>query len=357
VNRTACCLVLVVAAALAGGASNAASPHTPQFETPTIPFLDGAGMGFHTSAAVTPARRRLAAVSWWGRAYAVGGGETVRVFVSTAYPEADPLGQRWADFFASLPHGVELSRVTAYIAPIDEVEEICGSDNVLGCYGGQRLVTVGEPTGGVPAAAVATHEYGHHVAANRSNSPWLAIDWGTKRWASYVGVCSRVASGTAYPGNEGSAYDLNPGEAFAESYRVLVETGGTATGFGWNIVSPSFAPDSTALARVKQDVLEPWSSPKPQVIRVKFPRGSHVWRTRVATPLDGLLAARLAVGTGAADELTLLADDGRTVLASGAWDSSGGISTETQICGRRSLVVRVTRHAGPRSVLLRVSVP
>ena len=37
----------------------------------------------------------------------------------------------------------------------------------------------------------------------------------------------------AFPGNEGANYSLNPGEAFAESYRVLVETNGTAVGYDW----------------------------------------------------------------------------------------------------------------------------
>ena len=65
-------------------------------------------------------------------------------------------------------------------------------------------MTVGETTDGIAPNSVATHEYGHHVAANSNNAPWRAIDWGTKRWASMVGVCSRVQSGMAFPGDEGA---------------------------------------------------------------------------------------------------------------------------------------------------------
>jgi hypothetical protein len=63
---------------------------------------------------------------------------------------------------------------------------MCFTTEALGCYGGQTLVVVGESMDGIAPSSIATHEYGHHVAANRSNAPWPAIDWGTKRWASQV---------------------------------------------------------------------------------------------------------------------------------------------------------------------------
>ena len=52
-----------------------------------------------------------------------------------------------------------------------------------------------------------------------------SVDYGTKRWASYENVCARkIAAGVLFPGAEDVApYMLNPGEAFAETYRVLNE--------------------------------------------------------------------------------------------------------------------------------------
>ena len=88
--------------------------------------------------------------------------------------------------------------MTVYIAPLAEVSGDVLDRRGARCYGGQTLVVVGETTDGIAPNSVAAHEYGHHVAANRSNAPWPAIDWGTKRWASEVGVCSRVSAGRRF---------------------------------------------------------------------------------------------------------------------------------------------------------------
>jgi len=69
-------------------------------------------------------------------------------------------------------------------------------------------------TVGVPLEQILAHEYGHHVSANRSNPPWQAVDWGPKRWATYLGVCPHAVRGEMFPGDEGAAYELNPGEGW-----------------------------------------------------------------------------------------------------------------------------------------------
>ena len=210
-----------------------------------------------------------------------------------------------------LPHGKELSAAKVYIAPLPQVAEMCFTTEALGCYGGQTLVVVGESTDGIAPSSIATHEYGHHVAANRSNAPWPAIDWGTKRWASQVGVCSRVRSGMAFPGDEGMNYSLNPGEAFAESYRVLVETNGTAAGYDWPIIDPSFRPTPESLAALREDVLHRRVGPQPQrrFEASSFAKGAPR-STKVATLLDGDLQLRVTVPGGGADDVTLLSSDG-----------------------------------------------
>ena len=218
------------------------------------------------------------------------------MFVSDAYG-ADQV-QRWADFFSALPHGSELRDLTAYVAPIDEVGWMCGPD-ALGCYGGNRLVTIGDPIGSVSAEEVATHEYGHHVAGNRDNAPWLAVDWGTKRWASYQNVCARAKAGSVYPGDEGSWYRLNPGEAFAEAYRVMVDTKRGASVFTWSLVDSSFLPDASALRAVEDDVMKPWSAPSSTRLVARFrTSGPKVWTRKVATPLDGIFSLAVTLPQG-----------------------------------------------------------
>jgi hypothetical protein len=304
------------------------------------------------------ALRHLAGTSWWGGTYPVPDGEHVSIHISTRYPQLETFAQQWVSFFAGLPHGHELSLVKVFVAPVDEVEQMCLSDGVLGCYQENELVTVGDARGGLTPTSVAAHEYGHHIAFNRLNPPWRALDWGTKRWASLVGICARAAAATAFPGDEGGNYSLNPGEGFAESYRVLVETGGTAVGYAWPIVDPSFRPDGAALAAVREDVLHPWSGPTAAIIQGRFGRKSHVWTRTIYTPLDGDLSIRISVpGGGGADELTLRASDGRTLLAKSAWDGSGGKAVTYRICGTRSLKVRVTRGGAAMRFTLRIASP
>ena len=67
------------------------------------------------------------------------------------------------------------------------------------------------------------HEYGHHVAQSPPEHAVAAIDWGPKHWASAANVCARVSRREAFPGDEGSNYARNPGEAWAEAYRLMDE--------------------------------------------------------------------------------------------------------------------------------------
>ena len=170
----------------------------------------------------------------------------------TAFRRDESTRMTWANFFAWLYHGSELSKVTIYQAPLDEVRELCGAESA-GCYSPSRQILVFPGDVGAGGDAdIGAHEYGHHIAANRRNDPWDANDWGTKRWATVVGVCSRVAAGTAFPGDEGEHYTLNTGEAFAEAYRFLnIQRGGTWANFPL-IVDPSFAPTAKSLAAVLQ---------------------------------------------------------------------------------------------------------
>lgn len=290
------------------------------------------------------ARKRLRNAAWLGGVYTASTGEPVHVLVSSGYPDGQAIGQRWADFLASLVHGNELGLATVYVVTPGDMRFFCGPQT-LGCYWGNELVFMGETVSGVTPEEVARHEYGHHVAANRQNPPWLAVDWGPKRWASAANVCARQQRAEVFPGDEDAHYELNPGEGFAEVYRVLNETkaGLSPT---WSLVDPSFSPDAAALAAAERDVVEPWSTPVTQVFRARFTqRGPAVWKMSISTPLDGNATVSLKFPRGALHELTVLTAGGR-VLAKGLWSGGAEKRATATVCGHRSLVLRVARR-GP----------
>ncbi len=236
----AAALCWVLALLMVGGAGGRESVSSSQASL--------VGRAIHPPAA-TVSTQSLArsAASWTGGVTKAQTGELVNVFVSSALPPDLGTAQSWADFLAGLMHGPELSALTAYIGTFAEMQEICG-EHALGCYGANRMVSMGETVFGVTAAEVVRHEYGHHIAFHRVNAPWQAIGWGPKHWASVESVCARAAGGTAFPGDEGGNYALNPGEAWAETYRLLDERGAGASGSGWQIVDSSFFPDEVAFA-------------------------------------------------------------------------------------------------------------
>jgi hypothetical protein len=242
-------------------------------------------------------------------------------------------------------HGPEISRLAAYFANEAEVEELCGGP-ALGCYANNMMVSIGETVEGVSADEVATHEYGHHVAHNRVNPPWRAIDYGTKRWATYADICARSARGAAFPGDEGDHYSLNPGEGFAEAYRVLNERRRGIALSPWTLVDLSFYPDELALARVEEDVLREWTGGSRVVVAGRV-RGRQ-WSKKLSTPLDGDVSVRLQLPPATNAALEVLTPDGR-VVTRGRWSSAREQTATFQACGQRSFSLRLTkRGAVPR---------
>ena len=287
-----------------------------------------------------------AAAAFWGGTYTANTGEAVHIEVSDAYPQDPALPQRWADYLASLVHGDELASLTAYLAPFDEVQSICG-DDALACYSSQAQTLVApaeNPGADLTTEAIVAHEYGHHVAANRLNTPWRAIDYGTKRWATYMNVCAQAATGDVYPGAEDTEhYALNPGEGFAEAYRVLNQQQLGQPLFAWQIVSSTFFPDATALQLIEQDVRTPWTGPT--TVRVSGSLAARKSRTSpVATPLDGTARVALRVSRGAvtADVLAGTKRVARVTVSAGRAGSRS-----VTVCGQRSLRLRLT--AGRRA--------
>jgi hypothetical protein len=276
----------------------------------------------------------------WGGTITATNGESVTVDVSDGYPQDPALQLRWADFMTSLVHGPELSTVVVVIAPLRQVKSICGRV-ALACYlnASKTLYAPGDDVEGeATAQSIVAHEYGHHVAASESNAPWDAIDWGTKRWATAMNVCAQVQTGRLYPGDERRNYLFNPGEAFAESYRVLNEQALELPQTPWNIVDPSLQPSQAALDALRQDVATPWTGPTLVTRTGSFAKASKA-KTKaftIATPLDGTLAFRVSSPK------------------TGRYRATASAST---VCGQRSVTVKVWRVSGYGPYTLTVGTP
>jgi hypothetical protein len=292
-----------------------------------------------------------AAAFAWGGTYPTGDtlGSQVHVEVSDAYPVDQTLPQTWATYLGTLVHGPELAKLTLDLMPLSEVESQCGAQ-ALACYDPNAETIFAAPDDQLdapPAQQIVAHEYGHHIAFNRSDLPWSAEEYGTKRWASYENICAKTASGTVFPGDEGRNYAENSGEAFAESYRVLnlVKTGQDAT--GWDVVDRSFYPDAKALQLIEQDIATPWTGPTVHHVHGSFGFG----QTRtigVATALDGDFAATLHSPTKASMKLQLFS--GTHLVASGK-------AVRFAVCGQRALTLKVVRVKGAGAFTVDISKP
>jgi len=348
------CAAAVVTALTAAAAAQSAtkqrleSPHLSEIARASGPIPDTVLQAAPTSA--------LAPNGYWGGIYRTASGENVTVYASNSYAVDPALGQRWADFLASLLHGSELSSVTLLLAPSLQVTRVCGWD-AIACYisQGSLLYAPGEdPSSDFSAEAVVTHEYGHHVAANRSNAPWLAIDWGPKRWASSMQVCAKARTGQLFPGAEDSLhYEVNPGEGWAETYRVLNERRLGVAEPPWQIVSESLYPTDSALAAAEQDVTTPWQTATTSVRTAALSRATRTRAYTFAAPLDGTLKVTLRPSPGLRAALDVYAGPTRVTHAVGA----RAFSQTTRICGARSYTIRVTEVSGKGSFRLTVGKP
>jgi len=355
-GRSPSARVLVLCAATVATAlvTAAAAQSKPQRSLQS-PQVDQIARAFRP---ITDKQVALTAVpnGFWGGQYRIATGESVTVYASNSYPVDPALGQRWADFLGTLVHGSELSTVTVLIATPSQIARTCGSDAVA-CYSAQGafLYTPGEDPGtDLSAEAVITHEYGHHVAANRSDAPWLALDWGPKRWASAMQVCAKAKSGVLVPGAEDPVqYTENPGEGWAETYRVLNERKAGRAETPWEIVSEAMYPTAADLAAAEQDVTNPWTHDTVTTQTATFTRATRKRTFTIATPLDGSLKVTLRPSAGMRLGLDVYAGAKRVAHTVSARIVSRG----TTVCGARSYRVRVNALSGRGRVQLTVSKP
>jgi hypothetical protein len=348
------CAVAVATALVA--AAVAQSSTTRRLEVPARSEISRASSPIVDREVAAAGVSAVAPAGYWGGEYRTAAGESVTIYASNSYPVDPLLGQRWADFLGSLVHGPEISTVTVLLATSDEIARVCGSDAVA-CYSpqGPVLYTPGEDPGSdLSAEAVITHEYGHHVAANRSDAPWSALNYGPKHWASAMQVCARTRSGELFPGAEDARhYAQNPGEGWAETYRVLNERKAGLAEVPWQIVTQALYPTAAALTAAEQDVTTPWRAPTTTTQTGTLSRTKKTRTFTVATPLDGTLKMTLKHSAGMRLSVDVFASSTRAAHVV----TTGVVSRTFTACGARSYRFRVTELAGRGSVSLTVAKP
>jgi hypothetical protein len=337
-------LLGVIGLGVAAAAASGSSGHVQQATHFTLSGLATGPAAFRDTV-LTGSRRLQAAVraGEWGGNVTASDGEVLQLFVSDAYPVDPSVTQSLADFMVQLYHGDELGKAIVYVAPFDEVQSICGA-GAGGCYdpSDETIVVPGDALpDGTTKETILVHELGHNLARNRLNPPWSPVDWGTKRWATAMNVCTRTAAGTAFPGDEGANYRLDPGEALAESYRIL--NFGKQAWPSWTvlaplIVDPSFAPTPAALDALKEDVLDPWTGPAVASFGGRVASVKLAARHVVATPLDGSFSVKLTHAPRGASISLVDTRTGRVV-------AKGALRASFTVCGQRklSVLVRATK--------------
>lgn len=237
--------------------------------------------------------------------------------------------QEVADLLASFPHGDELAELKIEVVAPDEAELRCRGG--LACYlPATETLVMPDATDGYAWEQVLAHEYGHHLAANRVNAPWSALDYGPKRWATLEDVCQKDREGMFV------SYRRDPGEAFAEAYRLLVSARTQAwTPFPVIVDSTLFPMAANVQAAVLDDITSPWTGPREYTVTRRLAAGATAV-IPVSTPLDGTLDAGLLTGSGT---LKLGRASGREVSGT--------------VCGERT--TRLTLKAA-KAGLFRISV-
>lgn len=275
-----------------------------------------------------------------------GSGATITVSVTAACAEScdvtDP--QRVADFIGTLIHGPEVSLLTVQLDTEFQLGYDCGFGAEACYFSGENKIAIGgyeEADGdGATFDFVLTHEYGHHVAQHRAMpAPFRsAINWGTERWASVENVCRGRRAGKLFPGNEGSHYFEDPGEAFAESFAHLRFP---EKQIAWGY-APSLRPTPASLRAIREDTLSPWQGRTSLTLSGRLPaRGKGAAVESLRTPLDGTVSLRPSSLSRHGYELALRSRAGR-LLRSSRHGLDRGHQLDYTVCGQNQLTLVIT---------------
>lgn len=289
-----------------------------------------------------------------GERYSVNDGREDSIAVSvtaacqTACTDADP--QQIADFVGTLIHGYEIDLLTVQLDTPFQIGFDCGFD-AQSCYysGENKIVLSGDDTVASDGASrdyILAHEYGHHVAQHREvPKPFpAAIDWGPERWSSYEHVCQGRRAGALFPGNEGTHYYEDPGEAWAESFAHYRFPEAPVK---WEWI-PSLKPNATAFRAIREDTLHPWPARTGFELRGRAPgRGGGTAVESFRTPRDGEVSLGPVDKPGLGYQLSLR-NPSNKVLRSSHRAATFRHRLDYTVCGqpRLRVAVRSTRRSG-----------
>ncbi len=269
--------------------------------------------------------------------YPTADGTMIAVKLASSYTGDPAVAQTYATFLGTLPHGSELASLKVTVVSSSEIASACGgkpSDGILACYGAsdQTMIVPGDQSADSTFSVnyVITHEYGHHIAAHRSNAPLAALDFGPKRWSSYELVCTNTIDGKLVPGDQGENYLSNPGEAWAESYARLV--------FpleAWRF-TPVLRPSQGSSLAAAADVAQPWTK---RVSATFTGKNTHTFKLPIT--LDGAFTLQLD-GPAKANYDLVVRSGGKTVERTTRKDSRDRIHYRIACRDRRTETLRIT---------------
>ncbi len=302
-------------------------------------------------AAPGAAGARIAATASSQR-YPLGDGsaDSIAVAVSAACQEecdaADP--QAVASAIGTFIHGPEVNLLTVQLDTPFQLGFDCGFEAQSCYFGGENKIVLSGDADPAPDKAsrdfVLAHEYGHHVAQHRDMpAPFpTAINWGTERWSSVENVCKGHRAGAFFPGDEGTHYYEDPGEAFAESF-AFNRFPQAAVKWAW---APALHPSAASLQALRDDTLRPWLGRHSFTVSGRVPRhGALVQEFR--TPFDGKVSIGPAGDRKLGYELTIRNRSGKTLRS-----SREGVTfrhrLDYTVCGQSRLrvAVQATGRAG-----------
>jgi hypothetical protein len=272
-----------------------------------------------------------------------GSGDSIAVDVSASCQQectaANP--QAIANTIGTFIHGPEVNLLTVQLDTPFQLGFDCGFD-AQSCYfsGENKIVLSGNDEPSPDSASrefVLAHEYGHHVAQHRDMpAPFpAAINWGTERWSSVEHVCQGHREGAFFPGDEGTHYYEDPGEAFAETF-AFNRFPDAPVAWAW---APALRPSAASFRALHRDTLKPWLGRTSFTVSGHLPRSGAVVE-EIRTPFDGQVSIGPAGDPGLGYELVIRNRSGR-VLRTSREGVSPRHRLDYTVCGQSRLRVAV----------------